>query len=71
VEEVLLIAVQLLKGATELSQFTTDPVFPERVSVPLVEPEQMSEPPETLPATVAVLTVTVAGAELAAVQTPL
>ena len=65
------ISVQLLNGDTELCHFTTDPVCPERESKPLVLPEQISVPPDTLPPAEAGSTVTVAADEVATEHTPL
>ena len=61
----------MLNGETELCHLTTVPVFPDSVSRPLVLPEQMVVPPETVPPTEAGSTVTVAAAEFAGEQTPL
>jgi len=70
VEEVLEMEVHVVKGLTELSQLVTEPVFPLNVKVPLVAPEHIVVPPETLPPTDAGLTVTVVADEVAAVQEP-
>ena len=57
--------VHVVKGLTELSQLVMDPVFPLKVNVPLVEPEQMVDPPVTLPPTDEGFTVTVVDDEVA------
>jgi hypothetical protein len=62
--------VQVEKGETELSQLTTLPVCPLSVSVPLVLPEQMVAPPDTLPPALAGEIVTVVAPELAEAQPP-
>lgn len=61
----------MLKGLTELCHFTTVPVLPDKVSKPLVLPEQIVDPPETLPPAETGSTVTAAGAEFAVAQLPL
>jgi hypothetical protein len=71
VVDVVDIVVHVVKGATELSQFNTLPVWPLNVRVPLVWPEQIDDPPETAPPSVTGLTVTVAGADAADAHTPL
>ena len=53
---VLAIGVFVAKLSVELSQRTTAPVCPDKVSKPLVAPLQTVVPPETVPATVAVFT---------------
>ena len=68
---VFAISVHMLNGDTELCHFTTDPVCPERVSKPLVLPEQIVVPPDTLPPIEAGSTVTVVADELAEAQLPL
>ena len=60
-----------MKGLTELSQLVTDPVFPLKVKVPLVAPEQIVVPPDTLPPTDAGVTVTVVVDDVADEQDPL
>jgi hypothetical protein len=55
----------------ELCHFATEPILPERVSSPLVFPEQMVVLPAIVPPTDAGDTVTVAVTELAAEQAPL
>ena len=57
--------VHVVKGETELSQFTIVPVYPLNVRVPLVDPEQMVVPPDTLPPTEALMTVTVVAEDVA------
>ena len=47
------------------------PVFPDNVKVPLVEPEQIVDPPVTLPPTDEGFTVTVVADEVAGVHDPL
>jgi hypothetical protein len=68
---VLLMAVQLVKGETEDSHLVTVPVCPLRLSVPLVDPEQMVLPPLTDPPTDAEPMVTVVEAEFTDAQLPL
>ena len=68
---VLLMVVQVVNGATELSHLTTLPVLPLSVNVPLVAPEQIVVPPLTLPPTLVGLTVTVVVLEVASGQVPL
>jgi hypothetical protein len=63
--------VQELNGETELSHLTTVPLFPERVSKPLVLPLQTVVPPVTLPGYVVGSTVTIVAAEFATKQLPL
>ena len=65
------IGVQVVKGLTELSQRTIEPVCPDRVSKALVEPVQIVVPPVTDPPTVVGLTVIVTLAVVAEAQTPL
>ena len=65
------ISVQEVNGETELCHFTTLPLLPLNVNVPLVEPEQIVEPPLTLPPTDPGLTVTVVVDEVAVAQLPL
>jgi hypothetical protein len=48
---VFITSVHELKGDTELCHFTTVPVCPAKVNVPLVLPEQMVVPPVTPPPT--------------------
>jgi hypothetical protein len=62
--------VQVVKGLTELNHFTTDPVLPDNVNVPLVEPEHIVEPPVTPPPTEPGLTVTVVADDVAGVHDP-
>jgi hypothetical protein len=71
VVEVLVIDVQVLNGDTELSHLITEPDCPLKVSVPLVDPEQMVLPPATLPPTEPPLTVTVVGVDVAGAHAPL
>ena len=71
VKPVFAISVHVLKGATELCHFTTVPVCPAKVNVPLVLPEQMVAPPVTAPPTLVGSTVTVVVDEFSAGQTPL
>ena len=59
-----------MKGLTELSQLVTEPVFPLKVKVPLVAPEQIVVSPDTLPPTDAGVTVTVVVDDVAAVHEP-
>ena len=68
---VLAIFVHDVNGVTELCHITTVPVCPVSVSKPLLLPEQMFEPPDTVPPTLAGFTVTVVAAELAVAQFPL
>ena len=62
--------VHVVNGLTELSHPVMVPVFPLKVKVPLVAPEQMVEPPVTLPPTDAGFTVTVVADEVAGVHDP-
>ena len=71
VDAVLVIVVHEVNGETELSQLSIDPVFPLRVNIPLVEPEQMAVPPVTDPPTDPAPTVTVVDEELAEAHEPL
>jgi hypothetical protein len=71
VEEVLLMEVQLVNGETDDSHPVMLPVWPLRVSVPLVEPEQIVVPPVTDPPTVAGSTVTVVAVDVSGTQVPL
>jgi hypothetical protein len=48
---VLIISVQELNGEIELCHLTTVPLFPDKVSNPLVVPEQIVVPPVTAPPT--------------------
>ena len=60
-----------MNGATALSHLTTAPVWPLKVNVPLVEPEQRVEPPLTLPPTLVGDTVTVVADEATSAHEPL
>ena len=71
VELVLVILVQVVNGLTELSHPVMVPVFPDNVKVPLVAPEQMVDPPVTLPPTDPGFTVTVVADEVADAHDPL
>ena len=71
VAEVFAISVQVVNGEVLLCHFTTDPVWPERVSKPLVLPEQIIVPPVTVPPTEIWPMVTVVSKEFAGPQTPL
>ena len=62
--------VHVVKGLTELSQLVMVPVFPLNVNVPLVDPEQMVDPPVTLPPTDGEVIVTVVADEVAEVHEP-
>ena len=62
--------VHVVKGLTELSQLVMVPVFPLNVNVPLVDPEQMVDPPVTLPPTDGEVIVTVVADEVAGVHDP-
>ena len=64
------IVVHVVNGLTELSHLMIEPVFPVNVNVPLVEPEQIFAPPETLPPTEVGLTVTVVAVEVSGLQLP-
>ena len=57
--------------STPLCQRKTVPVWPDKVSKPLVLPEQIMVPPVTVPPTETGSTVTVAGSEFATAQVPL
>ena len=71
VAEVLIISLQEVYGETELCHFTTVPVWPDKVSVPLVLPMQTLAAPEMAPPTEVGSTVTVVAAEIDVEQTPL
>ena len=60
-----------MNGEVLLCHLTTDPVWPESVSKPLVLPEQIVVPPVTVPPTEIGSMVTVVSAEFAGPQTPL
>jgi hypothetical protein len=64
-------SLQVLYGETELCHFTTVPVWPAKVSVPLVLPMQTLAAPVTAPPTDVGSTVTVVGAEVDVEQLPL
>jgi hypothetical protein len=64
VAEVFAISIHVLKGETELCHLMIVPVYPDNVSKPLVFPEQMVVPPETLPPTDIGATMSVAAFEL-------
>ena len=68
---VLEMLVQVLKGDSELCHFKMAPVFPDRVSSPVVPPEQMVVLPAIVPPMEVGYTVTVAADELAASHAPL
>ena len=70
VVRVFAISVHVLNGDTELCHFTTVPVCPESVRRPLLLPEQIVEPPDTLPPAIAEFIVTVVAVELAVAQLP-
>ena len=63
--------VHVVNGLTELSHLSILPMFPLSVNVPLVDPEQMVEPPLTEPPTDAGSIVTVVVDEFALEQLPL
>jgi hypothetical protein len=63
--------VQVVNGLTELSHPVMVPVFPLKVRVPLVAPEQIVVPPVTLPPTEPGFTVTVVADEVSELQLPL
>ena len=63
--------VHVVNGLTELSHPVIVPVFPLSVNVPLVEPEQIVDPPVTLPPTEPGFTVTVVDDEVADAHDPL
>ena len=71
VDDVFEMVVHVVNGLTEYSQLLIEPVFPLNVSNPLVEPEQIFVPPETLPPTEPAVTVTVVVDEFALEQLPL
>ena len=71
VVDVLIISLQVVYGETELCHFTTVPVCPESVSVPLVLPMQTLAAPVTAPPTEVGSTVTVVEAEVEVEQLPL
>ena len=64
-------SAQLANGATELCHLVTVPVWPAKVSMPLVLPKHTFVPPVTLPPTDTGSTVTITGVELATEQLPL
>ena len=68
---VFTISVQVLNGDTELCHLTMVPVYPDKVSNPLLLPEQMVVPPVTVPPTETGSTDINAGVEKAVEQTPL
>jgi len=71
VNDVFTISVQAEKGLTEYCHLLTVPTCPDKVSNPLVVPEQIVDPPATEPPVEAGETVTVAEVENAALHTPL
>ena len=64
----LLMVDQRLPPFVEYSHRSTEPVWPDKVSVPPLLPVHTVMLPETVPPTETALTVTVAGAELAEEQ---
>ena len=64
-------SIQVENGLTEYCHLVIVPVWPERVSRPLVLPEQMVVPPETVPPTEVGSTITAVKAEIAGLQIPL
>ena len=68
---VLEISVHVENGDTEDCHFVTLPVFPLKVSTPLLLPEHISFPPATEPPTEVGSTITVVYDELAELHTPL
>ena len=62
--------VQVVNGLTELYHPVIVPVFPLKVRVPLVAPEQIVDPPVTLPPTEPGFTVTVVAEDVAGVHEP-
>ena len=71
VDDVLVMVVHVVNGFTELSHLNMLPVFPDKVNVPLVEPEQTVAPPLTEPPTDVGSTVTVVVDEFALEHVPL
>ena len=67
---VLVMLVQVVNGATELSHLTTLPVLPVKVNVPLVDPAQMLVPPLTLPPAEAGSTITTTESALRRLHKP-
>ena len=63
--------VHVVNGLTEYSQLIIEPVFPDKVNVPLVDPVHIVEPPLTLPPTELGITVTVTADEFALEHVPL
>ena len=68
---VFAMSVQIENGLTEYCHLDIVPVCPERVSNPLVVPEQIVVPPLTAPPTDGGSTLTVVGVELAELHMPL
>ena len=68
---VFAMSVHVVNGEVDDCHFLTIPVLPLKVNVPLVEPEQIVDPPFTLPPTEIGATVTVVGAEVSGVHEPL
>jgi hypothetical protein len=68
---VLEISVHVVNGETEYCHFVTLPVFPLKVSTPLLLPEHISVPPATAPPIDDGFTITVAVVEFDDVHTPL
>jgi hypothetical protein len=71
VVNVLAMSLHVLYGETELCHFTTVPLFPDKVSVPLVLPMHTLATPVTAQLTVIGSTVTVVEAEVEVEQLPL
>ena len=59
-----------MNGAMELSHLIIDPVFPLKVSNPLVDPAHIAVPPLTFPPTLVGSTVIVVDEEFAGRHTP-
>ena len=64
------ISVQIVKGLSADCHFTTLPVCPDKVNNELVVPEQIVDPPVTIPPTLATSMVTVVAAEFSSAQLP-
>ena len=68
---VLVISLQVVPPSTDDCHFTTLPVLPDKVSVPLLEPVQTEVDEDTVPPTDTGSTVMVTAAVFSEEQTPL
>ena len=68
---VLTISVEVVQLSVDLCHLTMEPVWPERVSIALLDPEQTVVEPEMVPPTEIGSTMRVASAELMTEQMPL